>query len=109
MLRNISGFLRTRYSTLFAWFGRISLELLISQYHVWLAADTHGVLVLLPGYPMLNLIITSFVFICAAHEVNRLTRVLTPYAVPHDWRSVLRNVLLFVAVLVPIGIHDGMF
>ncbi|XP_047110561.1 N-acetylneuraminate 9-O-acetyltransferase isoform X1 [Schistocerca piceifrons] len=109
VLRNISGALRTRYSSLFAWFGRISLELFISQYHIWLAADTHGVLVLLPGYPVLNLIITSFIFVCAAHEVNVLTRVLTPYAVPADWRLVLRNVLLFLAVLVPIGIHDGMF
>ena len=55
ILRNVSGMLRTRYSSFFAWFGHISLELFISQYHIWLAADTHGVLVLLPGYPVLNL------------------------------------------------------
>ncbi|KDR17548.1 CAS1 domain-containing protein 1, partial [Zootermopsis nevadensis] len=109
VLRNISGVLRTRYSSFFAWFGRISLELFISQYHIWLAADTHGVLVLVPGYPVLNVIITSFIFVCAAHEVHRLTYVLMPYAVPSDWKLVLRNALLFLGVLVPIGIHDGMF
>ncbi|GFG40632.1 hypothetical protein Cfor_06669 [Coptotermes formosanus] len=109
VLRNISGVLRTRYSSFFAWFGRISLELFISQYHIWLAADTHGVLVLVPGYPVLNVMITSFIFVCAAHEVHRLTFVLMPYAVPSDWRLVLRNALLFLGVLIPIGIHDGMF
>ena len=109
MLRNISGVLRTRYSSFFAWFGRISLELFISQYHIWLAADTHGVLVLVPGYPVLNVMVTSFIFVCAAHEVHQLTSVLLPYAVPTDWKLVLRNALLFLVVLVPIGIHDGMF
>lgn len=109
LLRNISGVLRTRYSSLFAWFGNISLELFISQYHIWLAADTHGVLVLIPGYPVLNVIITSFIFVCASHEVNRLTKVLLPYAVPEDWKLVLRNFILFLAILVPIGINDGMF
>ena len=42
MLRNISDFLRSRHSTFFAWFGHISLELFVSQSHIWLAGDTHG-------------------------------------------------------------------
>ncbi|XP_063235873.1 N-acetylneuraminate 9-O-acetyltransferase isoform X2 [Bacillus rossius redtenbacheri] len=109
VLRNISGVLRTRHSSFFAWFGRISLEMFICQSHVWLAADTHGVLVLLPGYPVLNSLVAAFVFVCVAHEAHRITHTLVPYAVPPDWRLVLRNVLLFLAVLVPIGIHDGMF
>lgn len=109
ILRNISGVLRTRYSSLFAWFGRIFLELFVSQYHIWLAADTHGVLVLIPGYPVLNIIITSFIFVCASHELHKLTEILLPYAVPDDWRFVLRNFILFLAILVPIGINDGMF
>lgn len=70
VLRNVSGVLRTRFSSLFAWFGRISLELMVCQCHIWLAADTHGVLVLLPGYPVLNGLIVSFIFICICHEVN---------------------------------------
>ncbi|CAG9855806.1 unnamed protein product [Phyllotreta striolata] len=109
LLRNVSGILRTRYSSLFAWFGEISLELFISQYHIWLAADTHGVLVLIPGYPVLNLIITTYIFVCASHEVHNITKVLLPYYVPNDWKLALRNLILFLGVLVPIGINDGMF
>lgn len=109
VLRNISGILRTRYSTFFAWFGRISLELFVCQYHIWLAADRHGVLVLLPGFPTLNMIITSFIFVCASHEVQRLTQILLPYAVPNDWRLVMRNLVIFLIVLVPVARSDGMF
>ncbi|EDX01254.1 N-acetylneuraminate 9-O-acetyltransferase [Drosophila yakuba] len=109
VLRNISGILRTRYSAFFAWFGRISLELFVCQYHIWLAADRHGVLVLLPGFPTLNMIITSFIFVCASHEVHRLTQILLPYAVPSDWRLVMRNFVIFLIVLIPVARSDGMF
>lgn len=109
ILRNISGLLRTRYSTFFAWFGKISLELFIAQYHIWLAADTHGVLVLVPGYPVLNVMVTSLVLVCVAHEVHMLTARLMPLAVPADWKYLVRNVVIFGLFLVPIGVHDGMF
>ncbi|XP_078042610.1 N-acetylneuraminate (7)9-O-acetyltransferase [Augochlora pura] len=108
-LRNASLALRGKHSALLAGLGRISLETLVAQGHIWLAADSHGVLVLLPRFPVLNLLVTSFIFICASHEIHRLTRILAPYVVPNDWRLVARNLLLFIAVLVPIGIHDGMF
>lgn len=109
VLRNLSGILRTRYSTFFSWFGHISLELFICQYHIWLAADRHGVLVLMPGFPTFNLMITSFIFVCVSHEVNRITLILSPYIVPNDWKLVLRNFAIFLVVLLPIARHDGMF
>uniref|UniRef100_U5EYQ3 Putative conserved plasma membrane protein n=1 Tax=Corethrella appendiculata TaxID=1370023 RepID=U5EYQ3_9DIPT len=109
VLRNISGMLSTSYSTFFAWFGRISLELFICQYHIWLAADRHGVLVLLPGFPTLNVIITSFIFVCVSHEVHRLTIVLEPYVIPNDCKLALSNIFMFFLILIPIGRYDGMF
>ena len=48
-------------------------QLFVAQYHIWLAADTHGVLVLIPNNPVLNVIVTSFIFVCAAHEINVAT------------------------------------
>ncbi|CAG0914265.1 unnamed protein product [Notodromas monacha] len=109
VLRNVSGVLRTRYSTMFAWFGKISLELFVGQFHMWLAADTHGVLVLVPSYPVANVLVTSFIFVCLAHEIHRVTEVLTPLLVPNDWKPLLRNFLIFLCILIPIGIQDGMF
>ena len=43
-LRNQNQLLRNHYSALFAWIGRISLETFVLQYHIWLAADTKGLL-----------------------------------------------------------------
>jgi len=109
LLRNVFGAVRMRYSSFFAWFGRISLELFIGQYHIWLAADTHGLLVLVPNYPVLNVMVTSYILVCVAHEFHEITGKLVGFFVPTDWKRCLRNVVVFFLVLVPIAIHDGMF
>lgn len=44
VLRNATPSLRNHYSRFFAWFGRHSLETFVLQYHIWLAADTRGIL-----------------------------------------------------------------
>jgi len=80
------------------------MQLFVAQYHIWLAADTHGLLVLLPGYPVVNIILSSFVFVCAAHEAHDITATLLPLLVPHDLRRMLRNVALAVAIAVPIAL-----
>ena len=43
-LRNCTRALRNHHAAAFAWLGRISLETFILQYHLWLAADTKGLL-----------------------------------------------------------------
>ena len=49
------------------------MQLFTSEHHIWLVSDSNGVLVLLPSYPVLNVIITSYIFICIAHELHEIT------------------------------------
>lgn len=44
LLRNGCTLLRKSYSSMFAWVGRHSLETFTLQFHIWLAADTKGLL-----------------------------------------------------------------
>ncbi|XP_077970440.1 N-acetylneuraminate (7)9-O-acetyltransferase-like isoform X2 [Styela clava] len=100
IIRNVPGYLRSGYSAFFAWFGKISLELFIGQYHIWLAADTKGMLVLIsPEWPTLNLVITSFIFVCIAHEINLITGILTKHALGSPKDEVMK-VLIRLAVFV---------
>uniref|UniRef100_A0A286XD78 N-acetylneuraminate (7)9-O-acetyltransferase n=1 Tax=Cavia porcellus TaxID=10141 RepID=A0A286XD78_CAVPO len=110
LIRNIPGYARSVYSSFFAWFGRISLELFICQYHIWLAADTRGILVLIPGNPVLNIIISTFIFVCVAHEISQITNDLALIFIPKDNSSLLRRLAciaaFFCGLLVLSSIQD---
>ncbi|XP_025020472.1 N-acetylneuraminate 9-O-acetyltransferase isoform X5 [Python bivittatus] len=97
LIRNTPGYARSVYSSFFAWFGRISLELFICQYHIWLSADTKGILVLIPGNPMLNIIVSTFIFVCVAHEIFQITNDLAQIVIPKDNVMLLKR-LIWVCV-----------
>lgn len=107
MLRNLVWSLREKCSYLFSWFGKITLELYICSFHILLAADSNGILVFLPGYPVLNILITLFIFICIAHELNLITKSLIIYFIPNNWKFILRNFCVFIILLMPIAIKYG--
>ncbi|XP_045914100.1 N-acetylneuraminate 9-O-acetyltransferase [Micropterus dolomieu] len=91
LIRNIPGYARSIYSSFFAWFGKISLELFICQYHIWLAADTKGILVLIPGNPSLNIMVSTFIFVCVAHEISLITNDLAQVVIPKDSVALLKR------------------
>eukprot|EP00066_Takifugu_rubripes_P018521 XP_011607787.1 PREDICTED: CAS1 domain-containing protein 1 [Takifugu rubripes] len=108
LIRNIPGYVRSVYSSFFAWFGKISLELFICQYHIWLAADTKGILVLIPGIPSLNILVSTFIFVCVAHEISLITNDLAQVIIPKDSMALLKRlaamgVLSLVALLLTRG------
>jgi hypothetical protein len=101
-LRNVPDWARARYSHRFAWFGNISLELFIGQYHIWLAQDTRGILVFFPSLPLwFNLIISTTTFVCVAHEIHEITEALAKHLIPNDNKSLyIRTAIITVIIVV---------
>ena len=79
----------------------------LCSFHILLAADSNGLLVLLPGQPVLNMLLTTFIFLCIAHELNLITSVLSTFVVPNNWRLCLRNFCSFLILMMPIAIKYG--
>ncbi|GAA5875890.1 hypothetical protein JCM8547_001695 [Rhodosporidiobolus lusitaniae] len=80
VLRNATPALRSTSSKFFAFFGQCSLETFLIQYHMWIAGDTRGVLMMIPGglwIRPLNLVVTALVFVFVSNQVSIATGALT--------------------------------
>ena len=87
--RNMSRQTRNFHSSVFAWIGRHSLETFTLQFHIWLAADTKGLLALgvferivgESGGRIVDLVILTIIFFWVCWHVAAATQTLTNWIV----------------------------
>ncbi|KAK5101104.1 hypothetical protein LTS08_004710 [Lithohypha guttulata] len=102
MLRNSCSAAREYVATSFMWIGSCSLELFVLQYHIWLAADTRGLL----QVGLLNKIwmgsgstvvsswtfwaesvLITIIFVWVSHHTSQVTNMLVKWFVDTSGRS----------------------
>lgn len=106
LLRNAHPAARGVYSRLLAAAGQNSLELFLAQYHVWLALDTRAVLTLLPGWPLLNALLASWVFAVVADQLADTFGFFAGVLVPagSDTVTLVTRLVLFTAGVLALGL-----
>jgi len=93
ILRNATPCLRNSYSNAFAWLGKCSLETFTLQFHIWLAADTQGLLDLgiFGTYNRsMNFVISTIVFFYVSHALAGATGDLTAWIMAAEKKPAAR-------------------
>ena len=81
ILRNSNPILRSATSRAFVFIGKCSLETFVIQYHFWLAGDTKGILLVIPGtrWRPINFIVVTVMFIYLSDRVAHAATQITDY------------------------------
>ena len=90
MVRNSSTYIRTFHSNLLAQMGKITLETYLLQHHIWLADNAKSRFILIPGYPLTNMCITTAIYIYLSFRMFRITIGLRAMLIPNSKRRPLR-------------------
>ena len=83
-IRNISSYRRMYHSNLLAQMGKITLETYLLQHHVWLADNAKSRFILIPGYPLINMVITTAIYIYISFRMFRITIGLRAMLIPNN-------------------------
>jgi len=107
VLRNSSQRLRNSHSAAFAFIGRCSLETFILQFHIWLAADTKGILVMIgpSQWRWLSFMVGTILFIYMSWKIAAVTVTITEWIMGTQKKTSTRHIP--VIALTPAATANG--
>lgn len=97
--RNLTPLLRSHSLDLLHQIGKTTLETYLMQHHIWLTSDAKSLLVLIPGWPKVNMLVVSIIYYLLSRRLYQLTLFLRGMVLPDDRSSCLRHLAFLVATI----------
>ena len=90
-LRNLTPTMRSYSMKLLHNIGKTTLETYLMQHHIWLTSNSKTILVLLPGWPRINLALVTYLYFLISRKLHDLTLLLRGILLPNDARACMNS------------------
>lgn len=97
--RNLTPWLRNHTLELLHQIGKTTLETYLMQHHIWLTSDAKSLLTLVPGWPKVNFLLVSLIYVFLSRRLYQLTLFLRGMVLPDNREACFKN-LAGMAVLI---------
>ncbi|KAL7496875.1 hypothetical protein ACHAWT_004974 [Skeletonema menzelii] len=98
-LRNLTPTMRSYSMDLLHEIGKTTLETYLMQHHIWLSSNSKTVLTFIPGWPRVNLVMVTFIYVLLSRKIHNLTLLLRTVILPDDREACIRSLVgLMVAI-----------
>jgi hypothetical protein len=97
--RNLTPWLRNHTLELLHQIGKTTLETYLMQHHIWLTSDAKSLLTLVPGYPKINFLLVSLLYVFLSRRLYQLTLFLRGMMLPDDRNACFRNLFAMGGVI----------
>lgn len=97
--RNLTPFLRNHSLDLLHQIGKTTLETYLMQHHIWLTSDAKSLLTLIPGWPKVNFLVVSVIYVIVSRRLYQLTLFLRGMVLPDNRNACLKNLAGMVSII----------
>ena len=98
--RNLTPGLRSCAMELLHQIGKTTLETYLMQHHIWLTSNAKSLLTLLPGWPKMNFLLVSLVYVSISRRLYQLTLFLRGMILPDDQNACFRNLVAMLVIII---------
>jgi hypothetical protein len=89
--RNLTPFLRNHTLELLHQIGKTTLETYLMQHHIWLTSNAKSLLTLVPGWPKVNFLLVSLIYVFLSRRLYQLTLFLRGMMLPDNRNACFKN------------------
>jgi hypothetical protein len=97
--RNLTPTLRSYSLDLLHQIGKTTLETYLMQHHIWLTSDAKSLLVLVPGYPKVNMLVVTCIYYLVSRRLYKLTLFLRGMLLPNDKKQCLQSLTALTMII----------
>ena len=97
--RNLTPWLRNHTLDLLHQIGKTTLETYLMQHHIWLTSNAKSLLTLVPGWPKVNFLLVSLIYVFLSRRLYQLTLFLRGMVLPNNRAACLKNLAGMASVI----------